>query len=358
MTIRSERFLAWMWVCISLAAVGVRGGLAWTAPPSMDLQNYGDTVRVLASAAPFYEAADHYNYSPVWSWVLRFAQNVGQATGSGLTPIVRSFLLAVDLGCAALLFYLSREGRRVTQWRTAALYLANPVGIWVSAVQGQFDALALFFLLAALEVERRRSNAESSSLPPMALLTLSIAAKHVTLFHPILFVRRRRDWRWLPLPYLATAALFLPYATQWRAIRDRVLLYRSVPRSYGFSEFVLYDERAAVILGAVAFAAGLAAAFWLRKADLQRGCLILFLVLLFFAPGIGAQYFLWPLTLGALAPSLGYFVLTASAMLWILGSHFGWPGGLQFMGHLVWLSVALWAVREIRSLPRHGRPTV
>ena len=79
--------------------------------------------------------------------------------------------------------------------------------------------------------------------------------------------------------------------------------------------------------------------------------MILFLVLLFFAPGLGSQYLLWPLTLGAARPTLGYFFLTVSGIAWILGSHFGWPGSEQFMGQLVWLCVALWAVREIQSLP-------
>jgi hypothetical protein len=349
------RFLLSGLVLVSLAAVTVRLWLAWNAPPSVDLENYEDTVRVIRAGTPLYETADHYNYSPVWSWALRLADGIAAATGCGFSSVVRTGLLAIDLGCAALLFLLAREGGPTRQWRATALYLANPVGIWVTAVQGQFDVLALFFLLAALQVSRSRSEGEKSALPQMALLTLSVASKHLTLFHPILFVRRRQDLKWLALPYLATAALFLPYASQWRAIRDRVLLYRSVPRSYGFSEFVLYDARMAAIVSALAFAAGLTAACFLRKYESQRACLILFLVLLFFAPGLGSQYLLWPLTLGALRPGLGYFVFTGASILWILGSHFDLAGSGQFMGQLVWLSVALWGVREIRSLRKAQR---
>jgi hypothetical protein len=253
------------------------------------------------------------------------------------------------MGCAALLFLLSRGARFSARWRSSALYLANPVGIWVSAVQGQFDVLALVFLLAAIAADRRRAP-DGSALPAMTWLALSVASKHFTLFHPILFVRRRNDARWLPLPYLFPAALFLPYASQWRAIRDRVLFYRSVPSSYGFSEFVLYESKVGAILMALAIAAGLVAALWLRTRDLERGSLILFLVLLFFAPGVGPQYFLWPLTLGALRPTLGYFALTVSAVLWIAGDHFGWAGSAQFAGQVVWLCVAFWAIREIREL--------
>ncbi|HEY6930155.1 MAG TPA: hypothetical protein VJA66_10800 [Thermoanaerobaculia bacterium] len=345
---RNDRVLALAWTCVSLTALVVRVWLALTAPPSIDLQNYAETVRVLHTDAPFYESADHYNYSPVWSWVLRAADAASRSTGVGLTPVVRSILVAVDVGCAALLFLLSSGAGASIRWRSAGLYLANPVGIWVSAVQGQFDALALLFLLAAIASARRRAS-DGSALRPMAWLAFSLACKHVTLFHPVLFVRRRKDVRWLPVPYLFTALLFLPYASQWRAIRDRVLLYRSVPSSYGFSEFVLYESRLGTIVMALALLAGLAAALWLRGRDLERGSLILFLVLLFFAPGIGPQYFVWPLTLGALRPTLGYFALTGSAILWILGTHFGWPGSAQFLGHVVWLCVAFWAIREIKK---------
>src|SRR5215470_12687955 len=180
---RNERVLALAWACVSVAALGVRVWLAVTAPPSIDLQNYAETARVLRSGEPLYEAADHYNYSPVWSWLLRAADAASRSTGAGLTPVVRSMLVAVDLGCAALLFLLSRGTGASAGWRSAGLYLANPVGIWVSAAQGQFDSLALVFLLAAIAAERRREP-NGSALPPMAWLALSVASKHVTLFHP------------------------------------------------------------------------------------------------------------------------------------------------------------------------------
>ena len=153
------------------------------------------------------------------------------------------------------------------------------------------------------------------------------------------------------------AALFLPYAGQARAIRDHVLFYRAVPRSYGFSEFVLYDARFALPVALAALTAACAAAWWLRFQERARASLFVFLVLLFFAPGLGSQYLVWPLALGALFGGAGYVLTTASALAWTLGWQYSWPGTSQFMGHLVWLSVAFWGVREARVFVSRPAPS-
>ena len=147
-----------------------------------------------------------------------------------------------------------------------------------------------------------------------------------------------------------TGLLFIPFAREWRSIRDNVLLYRGVPRSYGLSELVLFDDRWATPVGLLAFAAGLLTAWRLRDdPDLVRASLVLFLVLLVFAPGFGTQYAVWPLTLGALSAGAGYFLCTVTTMAWTLGSHYGIPGSGRWMGHVVWLSFVFWLVREVLS---------
>jgi heme A synthase len=162
--------------------------------------------------------------------------------------------------------------------------------------------------------------------------------------------------RWrasLLLPYAGTAAFFLPFLGDWRAIRDNVVFYRSVPRSYGLSEFVLFDSRFAFPVAILCLAVGALVAWRLRTdPDLLRASLVLFLVLLVLAPGFGTQYMIWPLTLGALVAGTGYFLCTFSTMAWALGSHFGVPGSGRWMGHLVWLSILFWLARETRAARR------
>ena len=325
-----------------LAAAAARFVLAWTAPPSVDLQSYGIVAGVLRQGQPLYESTQRYNYLPVWSWIVEGLDRTAEKTGLSFVGLTRSLLAGVDLACAAFLYRLARRVGGLKPRTAAALWLWNPVGIWVSSVQGQFDNLSVFFLLLALLAVSTRGAAP--------LLLLSIAVKQVTAVHPLLWLRRRADTVPVLAVYAGAAALLLPYASQWRAIRDHVLLYRAVPRSYGFSEFVLYDQRWAPAVGLVALLAACAAAWMLRFHEPARASLFVFLVLLFFAPGLGSQYFVWPLVLGALFGGVGYALTTAAALTWTLGSHFAVPGSGRFFGHLAWLSVAFWGVREGRVL--------
>ncbi len=338
-------------VVIVLAAVGLRLFLALSAPESFDMKSWQSIAKMLETSHRIYEDTDRYNFPPVWSWLLAGFHSIARR-GIDFSSVVRLFLTIVDLCSAGLLFELARgEGSAVSPWNAAALFLANPVSIWVSAIQGQFDGFSMLFLLAAVLLSvRGNRGAASRSIGTGLLLFASLSAKQVSALHPILWLRRPKGFVSAALAYGLTAALFLPYASQWRAIRDRVLLYRSVPRSYGFSEFVLYDSRAGVIVSAMALAAGVVAAGILGNRRLPRACLLLFLVLLFFAPGLGSQYLIWPLTFGALYAGPRYFLFTGFSMLWILGSHFGVPGSGRWMGHLLWLSVALWGIAEARSL--------
>jgi hypothetical protein len=329
--------------CVTIIALGagVRFFLAWTAPPSMDLKAYGIVAGLLRGNERLYEGTRDYNYAPIWSWVVAGLDHASRATGLSFFGLTRSFLSAADLGLAALVSLLARRTRVVRPWPAAALVIANPLLIWTSSVQGQFDNLSVLLLLAALLAATTRRAAP--------LLFLSIAVKQVTAVHPILWLRSRADALPVAAAYAAVAALFLPYAGQARAIRDHVLFYRAVPRSYGFSEFVLYDARLALPLALVALTAACGAAWRLRFHEPARACLFVFLVLLFFGPGLSPNYFVWPLALGALFGGAGYWLTTASALAWTLGWHYyGWPGTSQFMGHLVWLSVAFWGVREMR----------
>ncbi len=234
------------------------------------------------------------------------------------------------------------------------LFLTNPMSTWVSSVQGQSDNLSLLFLLAAVLVYGGRERRDQrTALRTGFLLFLSVAAKQVTLFHPILWLRRRRGLAIALIAYLATAALFLPYAGQWRAILDRLLLYGSVPRSYGFSEFVLYDHRWEPFVGALA--AALAAAWALGKQRLPRACLLLFLVILIFAPGLWlavpdlAARLRSPVRWGAL-PLFQCRFDRVDSRLSLRG-----PRERPVDGASGLLSAGLWAIGELRGLENPGR---
>ena len=330
--------------------------LSVLAPVSVDMKAYGEVAGILRAGKPLYDSTDRYNYPPVWAGVIAAMDRLSRASGLPFPALVRSLLTLVDAASAAVLWRLAR-GRALPGSYAAALFLTNPVSVWVTSVQGQFDNVSLLFLLAAIAAFPNSGGTATrrSGWRAALLLALSVGTKQVTAIHPLLFVRRLRFA--VAVPYAVAALLFVPYARQWRAIRDRVLLYRPVPRSYGFAEWVLLDSRVWAPLALLALAAGVAAAWLLRRyEDPVRSCLILFLIVLFFAPGLGAQYLVWPLTLGALTGGAGYLLVTFFSLSWILGSHFGVPGSGRWMAHLIWLSLALWSSFEIRAaLADRGR---
>lgn len=342
--------IPWAWGVLALTLLTLRFFLAVRAPRSYDMGSWQMIAENTLAGGRIYEATHRYNFPPPWSWWLVLFDWIARH-GLPFPAVVRCFLTLIDAGSACLLFRLvQRYGLARSPWMTAILFLANPVGIWVSAVQGQFDNLSIFFLLAAVCVSA--PGCDQGRGPRLAglYLFLSIASKQVTALHPLLWLRRRRDPKEFLMPYILMVLFLLPYIGQWRAIRDAVLLYPSVPRSYGFSEWVLFDSRMARPVALMAFLAGVLAVWLVGRKELPRACLFLFLVLLFFAPGLGSQYFVWPLTFGVLYGGIGYWLCTACAVLWIVGSHFGLPGSGQWVGHLVWLSVAFWAIREARAL--------
>ncbi len=92
-----------------------------------------------------------------------------------------------------------------------------------------------------------------------------------------------------------------------------------------------------------------------RKEPLTRACLLLFLVILLFAPGLGSQYLIWPITIGALFGGCRFFLFSAASIAWTLGSAYEIPGSGRWMGHLIWLSCGFWALGELRHLRRPGK---
>jgi len=324
--------------------------LARRAPHSTDIDSYREVLDLVRQGRSVYEGTTHYNYPPVWIGFLVVIDRAAEALGAPFEVVLRSFLIVSDLAVAVVLARLASRLRSVTPGAAAAFYLANPVVIWVSVAQAQFDNLVVLFLLIALLADRSRPADERPSWTSMGSLVISIGLKQVTAFHPILWLRRP-GWQRALLPWAVVAATFLPYASHVRAIRDHVLLYRSVPRSFGFSELVLFDEKWLIPVVVATFVATAWTAWALRAREKCRSSLLIFLVLLVFAPGFGLQYLVWPLALGSLFGGPGFWLTTAAGLLWTnVGAPWSSLAGVnQFGGQLLWLSLVFWSLREARS---------
>jgi len=342
------------------AALALRLAFLAASAGNYDTASYEEVARTVRSGGDPW-STDRYNYSPVWAGVLVGLRHVAGATGVSLATAVGVLLLAGDGATAALLARLGGGGRAGA--RAALLFFANPVSILVSSHHRAFDGLALLLLLAALLALRREQLRPGRVV---AALAGSLLVKHVAAFHPLLFLRnpagraaegegpRRRGLSPAAVAavYAVFAASFLPFLGAWPAIRRNVLLYGGLGGLYGTDALLLVPGVPFWVPRVLFAAAVIAAVVVLRKRRIEtaRASLGLFLVVLLFLPGIGRQYFVWPIALGALFPGAGYAIYTVvatAALVAIAGlapslAHLpGWYG--------VWWAALLWLLLEARG---------
>jgi hypothetical protein len=339
----------------------MRTGYLFSAHENWDLDAYREVVRILESGGELYRDTPRYNYSPAWAIVLRGFAFASRAASVPLETAVGTLLLLADVLTAWLVFRFARDvlGRPDTAAAgVALLFFANPVSVFATGFHLQFDNLAVLFLLVAIWSLSRTPARPGRNVGTVVFLSASLLFKHVTYFHPLLFVRTRRR-PGLPVlaglvPYAVFFASFLPYLGSPGWVYERVFAYRSLAETYGASTFLEIPgvprwAPTALFLAAAGF--GIIA---FRRLDVGRASLLLFLLLLVFLPGVAQYYFVWPIALGALYGGAGYAVYTLCVSLFFLGS----PDGLALpLPHLpgwhgVWWSAVLWLLLEGKALAK------
>ncbi len=355
----NARLRAGLLVAGFLAALSARVALLHAFPGNYDTESYAIVAGIVRSGGDPYRETGRYNYSPLWAAVLVGIEAAAGAAGVSATTALGVVLLLGDAATAILLYRLARRRRTVPAAALVALlFFANPVSVLVSSHHLQFDGLAILFLVAAVFLSGRGRD-----VPAAAALSLSLLVKHVAALHPPLF-RRRPGWRgWLPAvaPYAVFAASFLPYIASWRGIRDNVLLYRGLTGNYGIEAILLLPGVPEWAPLAIFLAGAAVAVFLLRGTELERASLLLFLVVLVFAPGFGRQYCVWPIALGALSFGPGFFLYSLVAGAFLVGTLFpgareavplpGWYG--PWWAAIAWL---LWELRRPRvKIPANPR---
>ena len=337
-------------------AFAVRLQLLRESPGNYDTDSYEEVLEIVERGGDPYRETERYNYSPIWSVFLRVAAGISHATGWSLILAVGLLLLLFDSLTAVVLHRLvARTAGRERGLFAALLFFANPVSVLVSSWHVQFDGVSIFFLALAVSCAAREAPRRSCTV---VSLSASLLAKHVTWFHPLLFGVKGKLGKPAVLvtlvPYLVFGISFLPYASSWREIRAHVFEYTGLRSLYG-TDFVLLLPGVPDWLPVFLFLSAVGAAiFLLRRVEIARASLLLFLVLLVFIPGISRQYFVWPIALGSLFPSPGYFLYTLVATVSFLqlsgssgpdvGFGPGWYG--PWWAAIVWL---LWEVRLLRA---------
>ncbi len=337
---------------------------------NFDTQSFLIAVQSVVTGQNIYVATDRYNYSPLWSFVATGVWNVAKPEPGTFVFLLGVLQIAADVASTFLLLGIARRRLGLPEEesrRRALLFFSNPISVLISCSHGQFDGLSILFLLAALLLSARPPSGERSEGRPLswaralgitAMLSLSLLVKHVTLFHPLLF-SKRRERGGLPdlavlAPYAVFAAAFLPYIAALDKIVDNVLLYGGrlsgpvLERGGGIQSLVELSPRRPILFALLLLAAVAWSLRETRAWELARASLHLFLVLLCFTPSYGVQYLVWPIALGSLYPSAAYGVFTLAGALYHSSApeSVGIPWPISATPPATWLAAVVWLVSE------------
>jgi hypothetical protein len=330
-----------------------------TLQQNWDSRWYAAVVAQLERGEELFHGPTFYSYSPLWALFLRGLNSLALPLGVPLYRAVGLVLLLTDLCTAFVVYAIARRAVNQTLAAGAALlFFLNPVSVLATGHHNQFENVSILFLLVAVFFAGQQPL---RSLPVMAAMSLSLLVKHVTLFHPLLFIRGSKRDGVSPIaglvPYFVFALSFLPYWSTRSQMVKNVLGYRSMSETYGTAllvELHIVPDWAPRALFFLAAAIGVLA---FRRLEVGRACLLLFLVLILFLPGIAQYYLIWPIALGAVYRGAGFFVYTVVVSAFFLGS----PDGLavpfaHFPGwHGIWWATLFWLMWELRTLAKSAR---
>jgi len=305
-----------------VAATAVAAGVllrvwAQTFPFNYDFESYllvSDAV--LAGESPY--ETNRYNYGPVWFLILGGLRRLFGNPDSFRLALTLT-LTTVDLGIAAVLW-----SRRLPV--AALLFLLAPTAISISGNHHQFDNLAVFLaILAAIFVEKSRDENASartaSFVIALALLSLSLAVKHVFILFPLwIALQERGVRRWAAAfapPAVWLLALLPSFIRSPRAVLDNVFLYTSfnnAPLANLLLPTPLVDYLGGRSMLVVVFLiAAASAGIIYRRLPPFDSSLVYTVVMLLLSSAVADQYLAIPVAAAAV-------YLNAGFLLWLLGA--------------------------------------
>ena len=300
-----------------------------------------------------YEAPRLYPYPPLWVW---FEAGAGWLERLGLPfPVVIKLpIVAADVGIVALLAAWSRRG--------AWIYALHPVSLLVTGFHGQFDALMVLFVLAAVRSLETGAPDRSALCLSGAIATKSVPVLLLPLFWLALPPGRPGRLRFTVLAVGPVALSLAPYALDnWDAVRRELLGYGGIadfgwigvvrgaqflsggalakarPENWG----VLVPIAKAAFLAAYGLFVLASARRWIRPAlpDAVNAVLLLFLV---FYGSVSAQYLLWPVAFGAIAGGAAFAAYGIAATFALIGFYAFLAPGVFFDDEVARTSGVFW----------------
>jgi hypothetical protein len=295
-----------------------------------------------------YETTRLYPYPPLWALVEGGAEWLSRHGGGSFPVNVKLPALLADLLIVAALVAAGRAGRAppVAGW----IYAVHPVSVLVTGAHGQFDAIALLFVLLALAALARGRRDLSALTLAAAIGTKSFPV----LLLPFLAFSGASSWRgaarYALVALVPVALLLLPFAIADLAALRRELLAYSGIADFGWTGFarglswlttgdlprsearfwpVASLVSKALFLGAWAGLVVATRRGWLTLSP-ERACLAALLAFHVLYGSLSAQYLLWVVPLGILRPDRVFAAHGVAATAGLVGFYlFLAPGVLS-----------------------------
>lgn len=363
-----------LWPVLTLACIVRLALLLATDRVDVDVLRYFKVgTHLLDVSWNPYQAPRLYPYPPLWMWVEAGSVWLARASGISFALLVRLPVLAAEL---CLIVLIARRAGPAAAWA----YAIHPVSLLVSACHGQFDAIAMLFVLLAIVAQRAGRFDRAALCLAMAVGLKSFPILLLPVF--LLATPSRNRVRWALLATAPVALSLVPFA--WHdagAVRRELFGYGGVAdfgwiaivRAVRFlttgalarSEAVHWTPfvQTAKALFVIAYAL-LVARWWRapRPPELLAMCLSVLLLFLTLYGALSAQYLLWVVPLGVLAFSREFVAWSALTMLALLAFYlFLAPGVLRFLAPgphvglewaigvcVQWLATAVWCVQHVR----------
>lgn len=210
-------------VFIPQTVLGVNSyGFGW------DISTFADWMLTIKSAGlRAYVADPSINYPPLFADLLAAIGGIGQALFPNdpgeATRVALNFLklpaLLSDVGIALVVARVARRwySERAALWG-AGLYLFLPVTWYDSAVWGQVDSIAAFFMIISVSFAIEHKPELSISALSLAVLTKPQGVLAALVVLPFLIgssIRRELPWRRIAAGLAAGLVTFAVIATPW-----------------------------------------------------------------------------------------------------------------------------------------------
>lgn len=351
-------------ILIILNGLAIRILLAVYCFGNWDMHAYADIADIMQTDKDLYSGYRMYPHTPIWAILLGWISDIEfQIDFLPFHALVKIFLTGIDLASLLVLLAIAQQ-KQLSKVRTALLFFLNPISFLITGYHGQFNNLPILMLLIGLCFYLYLKNYPILARIILWLsITVGTMAKHVIFYEVLICLNTvKRLWVQFALFGLSVLLFFASFGTYLIGDFEGIVKY---VLSYGDSKWDPYGIGSVTTFPLVKYIFIIILflfPFYIRGQDLLKQCLLGILFFLTFTTGIGPHYFMLPLALGALRPSMGFLLYSLAGTLFLLGLQgnidfilFQWNHGSYFgigyfQWNLMWLASVYWFLSELYQI--------